>query len=298
MLEFYQNLPLHIEPVAFAIGHFSVRWYGLSYLVGFGIVYVLLSWRLKKGEMSNIIPISKQIPKSKVKNKEGSYEIQDTKYEIRNTILDFLLISFLWAIVGGRLGFVLFYDFGYFIFHPWAIVSPYNSDGIFVGIYGMSYHGALLGILFGSWIFLKRKGIDFFQWADFIVPCVSLGYFFGRIGNFLNGELFGRLTDSKVGMYFLADPTHLRHPSQLYEAFFEGLILFVIFWKIRNRKFKKGTLLAFFLVGYGSFRAILEQFRQPDESIGFLLGFLTMGQILSLGMIILGLLLLVFQRRK
>jgi phosphatidylglycerol:prolipoprotein diacylglycerol transferase len=275
VLTFYQNLPLHIDPVAFAIGSFSIRWYAIMFLVGFIVVYAILALRAKRGE----------------------YIIQNPKSQIRNTILDFLLVAFFSALVGGRIGYVLFYNFNYFLSHPAAIISPY-ANGSFMGIYGLSYHGALLGVLLGSFIFLRIKKINFWQWADFVVPAVPLGYFFGRIGNFLNGELYGRVTNSPLGMHFASDPNSLRHPSQIYEALLEGLLLFAILWKMRNKKLPSGALLGVYLIGYGALRILAEQFREPDPQIGFLLGYFTLGQILSLGMILAGGLILFFLRKK
>ncbi|EKE19963.1 MAG: hypothetical protein ACD_8C00076G0010, partial [uncultured bacterium] len=219
-------------------------------------------------------------------------------------VLDYLLISFFSALIGGRIGYVIFYDFQYFLISPLAIISPYDSSGEFVGIFGMSYHGALLGVLLGSWIFLKRKKINFLTWADFVVPAVALGYFFGRLGNFFNGELYGRITNSSWGMYFRSDRNNLRHPSQLYEAFLEGLFLFVILWIFQSaswsKKMPKGFLFSIYLIGYGALRIFAEQFRQPDPQIGILLDHFTLGQLLSLVMIFGGVVILFggFEKRK
>jgi phosphatidylglycerol:prolipoprotein diacylglycerol transferase len=190
-------------------------------------------------------------------------------------------------LLGGRLGYVIFYGRDYFLAHPEAIFSPY-VNGNYVGIFGMSFHGALLGVVLGSWIFLKIKKINFWDWSDFVVPTVSLGYFFGRIGNFFNGELFGKLANTFWGMHFFADPTNMRYPSQLVEASLEGAVLFLFFWKIRNKKKFKGKLFCLYLIAYGCMRTISEQFRAPDPQLGDVLGGLTMGQILSLAMILMG----------
>ncbi|HOX10490.1 MAG TPA: prolipoprotein diacylglyceryl transferase [Candidatus Moranbacteria bacterium] len=324
MVSWYQNLSLHIDPIAFTVGSFSVRWYAISYLVAFLTVYCLLKWRVKHdsqiiAQISNFqFPISKQFSniKSQILN-----EIQDTKYYIQNTILDFLLVAFFLALIGGRIGYVLLYNFTYFINNPISIIWPFEN-GNFVGLYGMSYHGGLVGVLIGSWIFLRVKkinpapsrscdlssqqtknlsgrcGINFLAWADFVVPAVPLGYFFGRIGNFLNGELYGRITNSSLGMCFANNQTILRHPSQIYEAVLEGLLLFAILWKLRNKKLPKGWLLAIYLIGYGILRIIGEQFREPDPQIGLLLNFFTLGQLLSVGMIFLGAGILVLKNSK
>lgn len=220
----------------------------------------------------------------------------NARYQMSNILLDFLFVSFFSSLIGGRIGYVLFYNFSYFIYHPLAIISPYEN-GQFIGIYGMSYHGAIIGVLLGSYIFLRIKKIEFWEWADFIIPAVPLGYFFGRIGNFLNGELYGRITNSSWGMYFADSPTLLRYPSQLLEALLEGVVLFVILWKMRKIKLSPGVLFSIYLVGYGIFRIFAETFREPDPQIGFIAGYFTLGQILSLAMIISGVIIF-FQKRK
>lgn len=298
MLYFYQHLPQYIDPIAFTVGSFSVRWYAISYIVGFLVVYLVLFWRIKTDKnISKILnfqfSISNQFsnPNSQISNK-----IRDTKYEIQNTLMDFLLVAFFFSIIGGRIGYVLFYNFSYFISHPLAIISPYEN-GQFIGIYGMSYHGALIGILLGSYIFLRIKKINFWKWADFIIPAVPLGYFFGRIGNFLNGELYGRETNSLLGMYFGNNSIALRYPSQLIEAFLEGLVLFAILWKMRKMKLFSGALFSVYLMGYGFLRIFAEIFRKPDSQIGFIAGYFTLGQVFSLVMIIFGLVIF-FKKRE
>lgn len=223
--------------------------------------------------------------------------------QMSNVVSDFLLLAFFSALVGGRLGYVFFYNPGFFLSNPLAVISPFDFEsGNYTGIFGMSYHGALLGIIIGSYFFLKNKRIHFLAWADFVVPAAALGYFFGRVGNFLNGELYGRTTDSFLGMYFEADRTNLRHPSQLYEAVLEGLLLFVILWVLRSskwqKKFEKGFLLGVYLVGYGLLRILVEFFREPDAQIGFLFTYFTMGQLLSLVMIFAGLFLWIPKKEK
>jgi phosphatidylglycerol:prolipoprotein diacylglycerol transferase len=293
--EVYQHLPQHIDPIAFSIGSFSVRWYAVSYLMGFVVVYCLIRLRISRGENPEVINHQSSVIENSKTSISGRHalhddieKIQDTKYKIQNTAFDLLLIAFFSALIGGRLGYVLFYDWTYFVTNPLAIISPYNQEGLFVGIFGMSYHGALLGIIFGSWLFLTIKKQSFLAWADFFVPAIALGYFFGRIGNFLNGELYGRVTNSPLGMYFTADSHGLRHPSQLYEALLEGLLLFLFLWTIRKRKMPTGSFFAIYLVGYGLMRIISEQFREPDVQVGFLLGHVTLGQALSLVMIFAG----------
>lgn len=298
MLYFYQHLPQYISPIALTVGSFSIRWYALLYVAGFLLVYFLLIWRAKRGEFF-------------IKNQESRIKNQD-KNKIQNNlqkeksalftvhcslISDFLLVAFFSSLIGGRIGYVLFYNFSYFISHPLAIISPYEN-GSFTGIYGMSYHGALVGILIGSYIFLRIKKINFWDWADFVIVVAPLGYFFGRIGNFLNGELYGRITNSSLGMYFTNSSSILRYPSQLLEAFLEGLVLFAIIWRMRKIKFSPGVLFSVYLLGYGSFRIFAEEFREPDPQIGFIMGYLTLGQLLSLCMIVAGIIILILKKRK
>jgi phosphatidylglycerol:prolipoprotein diacylglycerol transferase len=318
MISWYQNLPLHIDPIAFSVGSFSIRWYAISYLLGFSVVYCLLRWRIRKGEIKNIYQISNDQPASPaggfpisppkadppladkqfpITNDQFTKKIRNTKYEIQDTLVDFLIVSFFSALIGGRIGYVLIYNLPYFVSNLAYIISPFDSSGKFVGIYGMSYYGALLGIIISSLIFLKIKKIAFWQWADFVVPAVPLGYFFGRIGNFLNGELYGRVTNLPLGMYFASDPMTLRFPSQLLEALLEGLVLFAILWKMRKIKLNSGTLFLIYLIGYGIFRIICEFFREPDPQIGFLFRFFTMGQLLSAFIIIAGLFALLNPRQ-
>jgi phosphatidylglycerol---prolipoprotein diacylglyceryl transferase len=290
LLYFYQHLPQYINPIAFTVGSFSVRWYAIMFLLGFIVAYAVLMFRIKKGE---IISGSQ---KSEVKSQN---EPRTTNYELRTIVLDFLLAAFFSSLIGGRLGYVLFYNPPYFLAHPLAIISPYDpASGQFTGIYGMSYHGALLGVLLVSYVFVRMKKINFWQWADFVAPAAALGYFFGRIGNFLNDELYGRITTSPLGMYFANDPSVLRHPSQIYEAILEGLVLFAVLWKMRKAKLAEGSLFATYLVGYGILRIFAEQFRQPDPQVGFLLGDFTLGQLLSFGMIIFGICIWVLKKQK
>ena len=206
------------------------------------------------------------------------------------------------AVIGGRLGYVLFYNFTYYAQNPLAIISPYDlATGKFIGIYGMSYHGGVIGIILVAWIFTRRKKLDFWQWADFVVPAIPAGYFFGRIGNFLNLELYGRVTDSRWGMYFpsaAGTGYFLRYPSQLFEAFTEGLLLFAILWPLRNKNYFPGSSLVLYLIGYGIIRLAVEFFREPDKQIGFILDYFTLGQFFSLAMILVGVVSYFYKRRK
>ncbi len=284
-LDFYQHIPEHIHPEIIRIGFFSIGWYAVMYLVAFFVVFRLLRKRLRSGEGDNIFQ-----NKLKEKDKKANNKLRQ-KQEI---IFDFLLFSFLGAIIGGRLGYVFFYNFSFYLAHPLAIISPFDSvTGELVGIYGMSYHGGLIGALLFALFFARENKLSFWALADFVVPAIPAGYFFGRIGNFLNGELYGRATDALAGMYFPSDYLGvLRHPSQLYEALLEGLLLFLIFWKIRNRVELQGKFLACYLISYAAMRFLGEFFREPDPQIGFLFGSFTLGQLFSVAMLFIGLILL------
>jgi len=275
IFESYQHIPYLIDPTIFKFGIFSLGWYSLMYIVAFLVVYALLMYRLKRGEWD-----------------------RREKYD-GEMISDFLLAVFIGLLIGGRIGYVLFYNFQYYAANPMAIISPFDSvTGELVGIYGMSFHGGLLGGLLAAFIFIRKKKLDFWKFSDFIIPAVPLGYFFGRIGNFLNGELWGRATTKAWGMYFPGDTEGLlRHPSQIYEALSEGLILFLVLWLLRNNEKAKGKLFGIYLAGYGIMRIVSEFFRDPDPQIGYVFGYFTLGQLLSVPMIVLGI-IMVFKKKK
>jgi len=270
MVDFYQNFPEYISPIAFSIGSFAVYWYSLMWITAFVVVYLLLIWR--------------------VNNAEGAY----TKVFIQDVVAN----SLLGAIIGGRLGYVIFYDLPYYLSHPLQIISPYDfMAGQWIGIYGMSYHGGIVGVVsILIWTTYKKKE-NIFTLLDFIAPVAPIGYMFGRVGNFFNEELVGRITTSPMGMYF-NDEIVSRHPSQLYEAFFEGLLLFVILWNLRNRGLYRGVLSALYLIGYAIARFGVEFFREPDEQLGFILSGLTMGQLLSSIMFIVGVGMLIKMKNR
>ncbi len=242
------------------------------YIAAFLAVYFILIYRLKK--------------------REANFSQDD--------VLDFFLYAIAGVIIGGRLGYVLFYNLPYYLHNPLAIISPFDpAAGRFVGLRGMSYHGGLIGVVLASWIFIRKNKIDFWEFSDFLVPAIPAGYFFGRIGNFLNGELYGRATGSFWGMYFPSDPFGLpRYPSQLFEAALEGALLFCMLWLLRNKKFMQGYFLALYLIGYGLLRFAAEFFRQPDPQIGFIFNFFTLGQILSLAMALAGVILALIRKWK
>ncbi|HRY82594.1 MAG TPA: prolipoprotein diacylglyceryl transferase [Candidatus Moranbacteria bacterium] len=291
-LYFYQHLPYNINPTAFSLGFFRVDWYSLMYIFGFLAVYLLLKYRIKREEIKLEEIFNSQFS---IFNKFSNQKIKiQKKYE--DLLLDLLSYSFLGLIIGARLGYVLFYNFSYYWSNPLAIISPLDSAmHQFIGIYGMSYHGGLIGVILVAWIFARKNKINFFALADFVVPAIPAGYFFGRLGNFLNGELYGRVTEKFWGMYFPSDALGiLRHPSQIYEAILEGIILFLVLWTLRNNEKFKDKMLGLYLLGYAICRIIAEFFREPDSQIGYIFSFLTLGQILSGIMLFFGALLIFF----
>jgi len=273
LINLWQHLPEHIRPYIFQVGQFQVRYYGLMYIAAFTVFYLLSVYRLKHENFS--------YSKSDVEN------------------------YFTWAIlgllVGARMGYVFFYNFSYYISNPLEIILPFSfSDGFhFTGLAGMSYHGGLIGVLFSSIIFCRKYKINFWQFGDFLIPSIPLGYTFGRIGNFINGELYGRITTAPWGMYFPLDVSgKLRHPSQLYEALFEGVLLFIIFWSIRKKRLFDGIFLSLYFIAYGSVRFFIEFVRDPDPQVGLFLGFVTMGQILCLLMMLTGAGIFFWRKRR
>jgi phosphatidylglycerol:prolipoprotein diacylglycerol transferase len=263
MMMAWRQLPAHMNPNFLEIGSFQLRYYSLMYLAAFACTYFLVMYRIK----------------------------QERYPYTADQIQDYFVWAILGVILGGRLGYVLFYNLGYYLKHPLEILFPFEFTGgiRFVGITGMSYHGGAIAVFIATLIFCRKKGIDFWRFADLFCPAIPLGYTFGRIGNFINGELYGRATTVAWGMVFPSDPLHLlRHPSQLYEAFFEGIILFAVLWWIRRKSPFEGALFAFYLIGYGLIRFVIEFFREPDAQLGFILGPFSMGQMLCFLMIAAG----------
>jgi phosphatidylglycerol:prolipoprotein diacylglycerol transferase len=266
----WQHLPARINPVAFHIGSAAVNWYGIMYLVAFAVVYFLVRYRIRT-------------------EKHGiSFA----------TVQDFFPWAIVGLLLGARLGDVLIYDWGYFKTHLSQIVLPFDVSNHwrYVGVYGMSYFGGLIGLILAFYIFCKIRKISLLEFSDLFAPAIPLAYALGRLGNFLNGELFGRITTKPWGMYFPMDFSgQLRHPSQLYEIFLEGILLFVILWSIRKIKSPVGHLTAYYLIGYGLARFIAEFFRAPDN--GWLFLSLTIGQWFSVAIIIFGI-YIIFRQRK
>jgi phosphatidylglycerol:prolipoprotein diacylglycerol transferase len=213
-----------------------------------------------------------------------------------------LVSALTWSVaglaLGARLFYVIFYEPGFYLTHPLQIIWPFGEGGQLAGISGFSYHGGLVGIIIALLLYCRKAKISVWELTDLIIPAVPLGFTFGRIGNFINGELFGRATDVPWGMYFPRDAEGLlRHPSQLYEASLEGIVLFIILWTFKDR-LKGSRMVGLYMVGYATARFIVEYFRQPDPQLGFVYGSLTMGQIFSILMAVAGLILFLMNRRS
>ncbi len=250
---------VNIDPVIFEVGPIRVGWYGLMYVLGFLASYLLVRYQMKKKDFNLSRP------------------------EVEN--LYFYLI--LGLMVGARLGYVLFYDLKAYLADPFEIVAIWHG--------GMSFHGGLIGVLLVGVFFSWRNRKSFWKIADLIIVTAPIGLGLGRIGNFINGELYGRVTQAPWGMIFPKGGTLPRHPSQLYESALEGGVLFLILWLMKDKKLPTGGLLAIFLFFYGVFRFLVEFVREPDAHLGFILGPFTMGQVLTFFMIIGGIALFAYR---
>ena len=257
----------NLDPVLLDFGFIAIRWYSLAYICG-----IVLGWWLGKKIIKNLLP--------SVNFKFALKEFDD--------LITYLIIS---IIVGGRLGYVLFYNFEYYISNPIEIIKVWQG--------GMSFHGALIGIIMGTYFFAAKKNIPTFFFLD-VIACVSpIGILLGRIANFINGELVGKVTEVSWGIIFPTIDMLPRHPSQLYEALLEGFILFILVNIIAlKQKYKMGQSSSLFLIFYGIFRVIAEQFREPDSQLGYLFGNLSMGTILSFIMVISGFVILIILKKK
>lgn len=255
-----------VDPVAFEIGPVAIRWYALAYLAGF-----ILGWRY-------CLRLAAQVP--------GRPEPED--YD------DFLTWAVVGVILGGRLGYVLFYNL------PYYAENPLEAFAVWKG--GMSFHGGLAGVLVAILLFCRSRGISPFAFGDLIAAAAPIGLFFGRIANFINGELYGRAAEGvSWAMVFPRDPLQIpRHPSQLYEAALEGLVLFIVMAvavRLPSVRQRPGLAAGIFFIGYGLARIAAEFFREPDAQLGFLWGGATMGQLLSLPMVAVGLWMALRSRR-
>ncbi|KTD19841.1 prolipoprotein diacylglyceryl transferase [Legionella londiniensis] len=253
----------HIDPVVFSLGPVRVHWYGLMYLLGFIAAWILALWRVRR------------------------YKLAWSKEQIG----DLIFFGALGVIIGGRLGYMLFYNFPEFIQEPWMVFKIWQG--------GMSFHGGLIGVVVAFWLFAWKTAKSLLEVTDFAAPLVPLGLAAGRAGNFINGELWGRPTDVPWAMVFPHVDNQPRHPSQLYELGLEGIALFILVWWYASKPRPTGCVSAVFLIGYALSRLIVEFYREPDAQIGYLaFGWLTMGQLLSIPMLLLGIILWWIKRNE
>jgi phosphatidylglycerol:prolipoprotein diacylglycerol transferase len=243
----------HIDPVFFHLGPLEFRWYGLMYIIGFIAAYFLIL--------------------AGVKQKKIGWT--------RDDVADFVFTVAMGIIIGGRLGYVLFYNLSLYLSHPLKIFAVWEG--------GMSFHGGLMAGILAGLYFVRKKKTPFFKMADIVAPTIPIGLGLGRIGNFINGELYGRVTEMPWGMVFPGGGGLPRHPSQLYEAFLEGPVIFSIIWLLGRKERPAGVISWSFIALYGLFRFSVEFFREPDQQLGFIVGGFSMGQMLSFPMLLLGL---------
>jgi phosphatidylglycerol---prolipoprotein diacylglyceryl transferase len=255
-------MTVNINPILIELGPFRLSWYGLMYVFGFAASYFLVRYQMNRKDFGI------------------------SKLEVEN--LYFYLI--LGLVIGARLGYVLFYDLKMYLADPFEIVAIWHG--------GMSFHGGLIGVVIVGILFCWKNKKSFWKVSDLIIVTAPIGLGFGRIGNFINGELYGRVTQLPWGLIFPKGGSLPRHPSQLYESGLEGGLLFLILWFLKDRRFPDGSLLALFLFFYGAFRFVVEFFREPDAQLGFILGSFTMGQVLCTLMMVGGVLLMVFLKMK
>ena len=256
----------NLSPILFDLGFFSIRWYSLAYIFG-----IILGWWFGK--------------------KIIFQKFQKTHNEISEKFDDLIAYLIFAIIIGGRAGYVIFYNFEFYFFNPIDILKIWEG--------GMSFHGALIGIIAATYFFSKKKNLSPLLLLDVIACVAPIGIFFGRIANFINGELVGKITSVSWSVIFPSVDMNPRHPSQIYEAIFEGLILFIILNIIINKKnYLTGTCSYLFLIFYGIFRIFSELFREPDIQIGYIFNFITMGMILSLFMILSGIALYKFTKKN
>lgn len=242
-----------IDPVALRIGPLAVRWYGIAYLIGFLSAYGILRKLAARGRL----PLSAA------------------------GVGDFLSVLVGGVVLGGRLGYVLFYNLPYFVEHPLRVFAVWEG--------GMSFHGGLAGVAAAAWMFSRRRSVPLLRLGDALALATPPGLFLGRLANFVNGELYGRVSDAPWAMVFPDGGPMPRHPSQLYEALLEGPLLGALVWLAgRTACQREGARTATFLMGYGALRVLVELTREPDRQLGFLLGPLTMGQLLSLALLAAG----------
>jgi phosphatidylglycerol:prolipoprotein diacylglycerol transferase len=251
-----------IDPEIVRIGPFAIRWYGVTYLIGFAASFFLVKEQIKERGL----PLNSDFLES---------------------LYTYIIIG---LVIGARLGYALFYDLSAYLNHPLEIFAVWHG--------GMSFHGGLIGsVVCGVW-YCKRSRADARRVADLVITTAPIGLGMGRLGNFINGELYGRVTDMPLGMIFPNGGLLPRHPSQLYEFFLEGVVLFAVLWIMKDRIRRSGVLLSLFIILYGVIRFFVEFFREPDLQLGFVIGHFTMGQVLSTCMVLGGTVLFFARQRE
>ena len=263
----------NIDPDIVRIGPIAVRWYGMMYLIGFVSSYLLVKYQIKKQGLG---PKGKG-PGARVKGQGSGVKGQEYSVAFLDSLYTY---SVLGLMIGARLGYVVFYNLSFYIRHPLDVFAVWQG--------GLSFHGGLIGsVLAGIWCCRKFQK-DPWQVSDLVMATAPIGIGLGRLGNFINGELYGRVSDVSWAMVFPNGGPLPRHPSQLYEFLLEGVVLFSLLWILKDKGFKAGVLTSIFILLYGIFRFIVEFFREPDQQLGFIAGPFTMGQFLSLSMVIIG----------
>ena len=251
-----------LSPVLLNLGFFEIRWYSLAYILG-----ILIGWW-----------VAKKIINFKIKNKILFFDVK-----LFDDLISYIIIS---IILGGRIGYIIFYNLTYYINNPIDIFKIWEG--------GMSFHGALLGVIIGTYFFSKKLNVNTFFFLDTIAIVAPIGIFFGRIANFINGELYGKPSSFLLTVIFPKIDMVPRHPSQLYEAFLEGIVLFSILISLAFKKnIRIGTCSSLFMILYGFFRILAEQFREPDIQIGYLFDLFSVGSVLSFAMILSGVFIIV-----
>lgn len=269
----WAHIPEYINPVLVSFGQFKIYWYGLMYPIGFLTAFFLVIYRIRTEKL----------------------------ILAEDMVFDFLLWAIISSVLGGRIGHVVSSDLSYYLANPWKIISPFDFTGgwHYTGVLGMSYHGGVIALVLAYIWFCYKKKFNPWQFADIVLPAIPAGHTFGRIGNFINGELYGRVTTMPLGMYFPTDPTHqLRHPTQLYEAFFEGIVLFIVLWSLRKQRWFNGLTLSLYLIGYGIIRFVIEFIREPTGITRAQFGFMNLAQVMSLLMIGAGMALILIRKNQ
>jgi phosphatidylglycerol:prolipoprotein diacylglycerol transferase len=257
------KLPV-IDPVFLRLGPLEFRWYGLMYIIGFLAAYFIIKSQAKRRGLGLST----------------------------DAVADIVFFIAMGIVLGGRSGYILFYNLSWYLDHPLKVFAVWEG--------GMSFHGGMLGGVIAAFYVFRKNSLDFWQMLDIVALTVPIGLGLGRLGNFINGELFGRVTDHTWGIVFPSGGPLPRHPSQLYEAFLEGVVLLALAWGIDRTKPPKGIVFWTIVAGYGLFRFCVEFFREPDQQLGFLWGGATMGQLLSLPMFLVGVVMIVrgYLRRR